>query len=196
MSGIRPNMTPQNQNNEQPLLLLPAPPEKGEKKAEVAERNPQTGQFIPGKPAGPGRPPGLQNFTTRIRNGLAKLSAKDLEGNPVPVEEALAEKVIKMALAGNVRLIELIWAYLDGKPQNSGGGNTFNQMNVYVHNEAEDKRVEDLFEPKDWEKVEIIKPNQKIYEQPASFKTNGENNSRRSAIPEINQQGSAYESSS
>lgn len=189
-------MTPQNDNNAQPLLLLPAPPEKGEKKAEVAERNPQTGQFIPGKPPGPGRPVGLQNFTTRIRNGLAKMSAKDLQGNPVEVEEALAEKVIKMALAGNVRIIELIWAYLDGKPQHSGGNNTFNQVNVYVQNDEEDKRVEDLFEPKDWPKVEIIKPSHKIYEQPTSNKTNGENNSRGSALPEINQQGSAYESSS
>lgn len=188
-------MTPQNQNNDQPLLLLPAPPEKGEKKAEVAERNPQTGQFVPGKPAGPGRPPGLQNFTTRIRNGLAKMSAKDLQGNPVEVEEALAEKVIKMALAGNVRIIELIWNYLDGKPPQTGGGNTYNQVNFYVQNDEEDKRVEDLFEPKDWPKVEIIKPEQIIYEQPASNKTNGKNNRRGSSLPEINQQGSAYEGS-
>lgn len=190
-------MTPQNPNNEQPMLLLPAPQEKGEKKVETDVRDPQSGQFVAGKPPGPGRPVGLQNFTTRVRAGLAKLSAKDVYGNPVEVEEALAEKVIKMALAGNVRMIELIWNYLDGKPPQTGG-NTYNNVNnyVYVRNEAEEKRVEDLFEPKEWPKVEIIKPEQKIYEQPASVKTNGENNSRGSTLSEINQQGSAYEGSS
>jgi hypothetical protein len=179
------------------MLLLPAPRENGEKTVEGEKNNPQTGHFLPGNPGGPGRPMGLQNFTTRVRAGLAKLSAKDVYGNPVEVEEALAEKVIKMALAGNVRMIELVWNYLDGKPPQTGG-NTYNNVNnyVYVRNEVEEKRVEDLFEPKDWPKVEIIKPEQKIYEQPASVKTNGENNSRRSALSEINQQGSAYEGSS
>jgi hypothetical protein len=188
-------MTPQNQNNEQPLLLLPPPLKNGEKTVEEQKNNPQTGHFLPGNPGGPGRPMGMQNFTTRVRNGLAKLSAKDPQGNPVEVEEALAEKVIKMALAGNVRMIELIWNYLDGKPPQTGGGNTYNQVNFYVQNDEEDKRVEDLFEPKDWPKVEIIKPEQIIYEQPASNKTNGKNNRRGSSLPEINQQGSAYEGS-
>ncbi len=186
-------MTPQNQNNEQPLLLLPAPQEKGEKMAEEAERNPQTGQYLPGKPPGPGRPMGLQNFTTRVRNGLAKLSAKDQQGNPVEVEEALAEKVIKMALAGNVRIIELVWNYLDGKPQHTGGS-TYNNVNnfvTFVRNEEEDKRVDDLFEPKEWE-VEIINPKNKDNES-ASDKKDGENNSRRPSLSQGSQQGGAYE---
>ncbi len=187
-------MTPQNQQNDKPLLLLPAPLKKGEKKAEMADRDPDTGQFVPGKPPGPGRPIGLKNFTTRIRDGLARMGAKDAQGNPAPVEEALAEKVIKMALAGDRKMIELIWNYLDGKPQQNGvTQNNVNNFVTFVMSAAEEQRVEDLFEPKDWPEVEIIKTNQKQNGQSTPDKKNGSDNSRRPTLPQVSQQGSAYE---
>jgi hypothetical protein len=52
-------MTPQNPNNEQPMLLLPAPQEKRRKNGwRQPERDPQIGSIhVPGKTLpGPGRP--------------------------------------------------------------------------------------------------------------------------------------------
>lgn len=176
---------------------MPAPLKNGEKTAIKPEKDPENGQFLPGNQGGPGRPVGLKNFTTRVRAGLSKLAAKDVYGNPVEVEEALAEKVIKMALAGDRKMIELIWNYLDGKPSNNGNApNNVNNFVTFVVNEAEEKRVEDLFEPKEWTEVEIIKPKNKEHGQSASDKKNGEDNSRRPALSQGNQQGSAYEGGS
>lgn len=188
-------MTPQNPNNDKPLLLLPAPLKNGEKTAVKPEKDPETGQFMPGNLGGPGRPVGLKNFTTRIRDGLARLGAKDAQGNPAPVEEALAEKVIKMALAGDRKMIELIWNYLDGKPQQNGvTQNNVNNFVTFVMSAAEEQRVEDLFEPKDWPEVEIIKTNQNQNGQSTPDKKNGPDNSRRPTLSQVGQQGSAYES--
>lgn len=189
-------MTPENDKNP-PLLLLPAPPLKnGEKTVNEPDKDPETGFFLPGNSGGPGRPVGMKNFTTRVRNGLSKLSAKDTFGNPVEVEEALAEKVIKMALAGDRKMIELIWNYLDGKPQQNG--NTQNNVNnfvTFVMSAAEEKRVEDLFEPKEWSEVEIINLKNKTNE-PKTSKENGSDHSRGTALSQGSQQGSAYESNS
>ena len=195
--GKRPIMTTENQKNDQPLLLLPAPLKNGEKTAIKPEKDPESGQFVSGNQGGPGRPVGLKNFTTRVKAGLSKLAAKDQQGNPVEVEEALAEKVIKMALAGDRKMIELIWNYLDGKPQNNGGNN-FNGNNfvTFVMSAADEKRIEDLFEPKEWSEVEIIKNSENQNGQSTPDKKNGPDNSGRPALPQVSKQGSAYEGNS
>ncbi len=190
-------MTTQNPKIDPPLLLLPAPSINGEKTAIKPEKDPDTGQFMPGNLGGPGRPVGVRNFTTKVRDALARLGAKDAQGNPVAVEEALVEKVIKMALAGDRKMIELIWNYLDGRPlQNGNTQNNVNNFVTVVMTAAEEKRIEDLFEPKEWpdEKVEIIRnQNTNTHGQSAPDKETGPDNSGRPALPQVNQQRSAYE---
>ena len=190
-------MTNQNQKIDTPLLLLPPPLKNGEKTVFKPEKDPESGKFIEGNLGGPGRPVGMRNFTTKVRDALAKLGAKDHQGNPVAVEEALVEKIIKMALAGDRKMIELIWNYLDGKPlQNGNTQNNVNNFVTVVMTAAEEKRIEDLFEPKEWQenKVEIIK-NIKIKNgQSPPDKKIGEDHSRGTALPQSKQQGSAYES--
>lgn len=187
-----------NEPSATPLLLLPAPIKNGQKTDFKPEKDVETGLFVPGNTGGPGRPVGMKNFTTKVREALGKLGAKDPQGNPLPIEEALVQKVIKMALDGDRKMIELIWNYLDGKPSH-----TFNQTNnvnnfvTVVMSAAEEKRIEDLFEPKEWpsEEVEILR-NTKHHEQPKTNKENGPDNGGRTSLPESKQQGSAYEGSS
>ena len=62
-----------------------------------------------------GRPKGVQNFTTRIREGLLKIA----DGETMTNEELLEMKIFKKAVKqGDNKMIELIWNYLDGKPIN------------------------------------------------------------------------------
>lgn len=149
-----------NNNPKEPVLLLPAgkPPEgpqtplkNGEKRADDA-RNPETGQFLPGNQGGPGRPKGTtKKLKVLVDEALAELGAKDAHGNPVSIEKALVNKIVKMALAGDRKMIELIWNYRDGKPSqpldvlNRNGAIGKRQLS-----DEEIRRVDDIFAPKDW----------------------------------------------
>lgn len=143
-------------NNQKPLLLLPpgqseSPLNNGEKTA-APEKDAKTGQFVSGNVGGPGRPLGSRNFTTKIKAGLARLAAKDAQGNKLPVEDALVDKVIKMALAGDRKMIELIWNHLDGKPPQSIDLTSQGQhINKRKLSDEEIERVDRIFAPKDWE---------------------------------------------
>lgn len=76
-------------------------------------------EFKEGNPGGPGRAPG----TTILRTSLKKILAyqidienpltKDLE--KITVNEAIALKLVKRALEGNLRAIEMIFDRVDGK---------------------------------------------------------------------------------
>jgi hypothetical protein len=73
------------------------------------------GRFKPGTSGNPyGRPHGSKNFMTIIRNGLLQVTENDPD--KIPSEIKLAAKIINMALAGDRKMIELIWNYYDGKP--------------------------------------------------------------------------------
>lgn len=71
-------------------------------------------QFKPGQSGNPsGRPVGVKNFTTKIKEALLKVA----EGTDEPCEVLLVKKILKKAIQdGDSRMIELIWNYLDGKP--------------------------------------------------------------------------------
>ena len=63
-------------------------------------------------PKSPGNA-GSKWFTTQISEALAKIA----EGEKTPGYQQAVEKIRKMIINGNVDLIKLLWAYLDGKPQ-------------------------------------------------------------------------------
>ena len=151
--------------------------------------------FLPGQSGNPaGKVPGTKNLTSRVRNGLLKLGAKDHQGNALPVEEALAQKIIKMALDGDRKMIELVWNYIDGKPpQNIDFTSKGERVGTVVLSAEEEKRIEELFAPR------ILLPsnskenaNNKL--QPN--KSDGTDNSGGNQIPNEQQPRSAYESNS
>ena len=152
----------ENSNEKAPLLI---PPVSGQEQVEQDSRTgtgasttPDTsgkdqvrddsGRFKPGFSGNIiGRPPGIKQLTHRVREKLLMLEAKDEFGNPLPLEEALAQKIVKMAIEGDPKMIQLVWAYLDGRPpQNidltSKGERLAGTMLV---TDEDDLRIEQLF---------------------------------------------------
>ena len=77
------------------------------------------GKWLPGESPNPaGRPPGLKNFTTMVREALVTLSqAKDEKGERISYAATLVKTVLKKAIVDeDVSMVKLIWNYLDGFP--------------------------------------------------------------------------------
>ena len=149
-------------NKQKEVLLLPpgpvakqaeSPLKNGEKWAAEAERDTKTGRFVTGYQGGPGRPKGsTKKLKVIVDEELAEMGAKDAQGNPVSIERALVKKIIKMALAGDRKMIELIWNYRDGKPSQAIDLTSQGQhINKRKLSDEEIERVDSIFAPRDWE---------------------------------------------
>lgn len=79
---------------------------------------PKDKQFKKGESGNPaGRPPGALSFTSKVRAALEKI-AMSKDGEDISYEQLLVKRVLNKAIEqGDGRMIELIWGYLDGKPQ-------------------------------------------------------------------------------
>jgi len=85
------------------------------------------------------------------RNEFAEiLNRKIDESSGRTIGDALAEKIIKMALGGDQQMIKMIWEYMDGKPPKYRGNLEPERPPKRRLSEEEIKRVDDLFAPKPW----------------------------------------------
>lgn len=85
-------------SNEQPIT---------EPKESVDNRL-ENGTFGPHNIANPkGRPPNTYSITDAIHKAIDKTPS---------IKNKLGKKIIDKALAGDLKAIEVIWAYMDGKP--------------------------------------------------------------------------------
>lgn len=198
-------------SQKEPLLLLAAPAPKepqpplinGDKWAAEADRDPKTGRFVPGYQGGPGRPKGVLPMKSLIDEGLMEMGAKDAHGNPVPIEKALVQKIIKMALAGDRKMIEMIWNYRDGKPpQHIDVTSKGQHIGKRKLSDEEIKHVDDLFGPKDWDEPEVELPTQTkidngtINPQPETNAGTGESDAGKDTHAEVGRPRGAYEGDS
>jgi len=147
--------------------------------------------FLPGTSGNPaGKVPGTRNFNTIITDGLKK-EAKDTKGNPLVIEEALAQKIIKMALDGDRKMIELIWNYRDGKPpQNIDVTSKGARVGTVILSAEEERRIEELFAPR--KLLESAKQNGNNTESSNNGSTSSSDNGGP-AIPQGEQPRGAYE---
>lgn len=79
----------------------------------------EKGRIVAGSPPinPAGKPPGTKHLTTKLKEYLKEFRAVDPKtGQKVPLEDALVQKVTKMALDGNERMINLLWDRIEGKP--------------------------------------------------------------------------------
>lgn len=87
-----------------------------QKRAIVAEeervKKYHSASFLPGQSGNPnGRPPGRKNLTTLVREAL-----QNVDDNGVRLEDKFVQNIVKLALRGNLKITELLWAYFDGRP--------------------------------------------------------------------------------
>lgn len=69
-------------------------------------------QFKPGESGNPnGRPMGRKNLTTMVREAL-----QNIDHDGVRLEDKFVQNIVKLALRGNLKITELLWAYFDGRP--------------------------------------------------------------------------------
>jgi len=93
-----------------------------------------------------GRPPG-QPMSSQFQEILSKRITSDKDKT---IADALVEKIIRMALDGDQRMIKLIWEYMDGKPPKYRGDPEPERPPKRGLSEEEIKRIDDLFAPKPW----------------------------------------------
>jgi hypothetical protein len=93
-----------------------------------------------------GRPPG-QPMSSQFQEILSKRITSDKDKT---IADALVEKIIRMALDGDQRMIKLIWEYMDGKPPKYRGDPEPERPPKRELSEEEIKRIDDLFAPKPW----------------------------------------------
>ncbi|HOH62086.1 MAG TPA: DUF5681 domain-containing protein [Bacilli bacterium] len=127
-------------NTENKEVSSDNPINKGEIKDE--EIRDEKGRILPGHTLpGNGKPKGTQHFSTLFKNAL-KEYAKTQQGKEIPYDVAMVNKMIKMALEGNVKCMELIMDRVDGKPKSTI---ELEDSNVYVLSKEDEERVDKLF---------------------------------------------------
>ena len=97
-----------------------------------------------------GRPVG-KSMKSQFQEILDRRIASDTDKT---IADALVEKIIKMALDGDQRMIKLIWEYQDGKPPKWRGDPEPKRPPKRELSEEEIKRIDELFAPKPWPKEE------------------------------------------
>jgi hypothetical protein len=115
--------------------------EKQDKTRIKLKRN-EKGKLLPGQPSlnPKGRPKGSKNFTTKVREALAKIA----DGKSTTREEELIISIINKATGGDSSMAKLIWEQLDGKPV---------QKNIIANEEGETFKM-DVHDEK---AVEVVK---------------------------------------
>lgn len=93
-----------------------------------------------------GRPVG-KSMKSQFQEILDRRIASDTDKT---IADALVEKIIKMALDGDQRMIKLIWEYMDGKPPKWKGDPEPARAPKRELSEEEIKRIDELFGPKPW----------------------------------------------
>ncbi len=84
--------------------------ENGREKV-VVMRN-EKGQLLPGYTPNPyGKPKGTRHMATLLREAVEKIS----DGEDEPADRMIVEKLIQMAIKGNMRAIDYIFDRIDGK---------------------------------------------------------------------------------
>lgn len=74
--------------------------------------------FKPGQSGNPkGKPKGAISFSTRLKSALQQVVETKADGSTITLEDVLVNRIIKRAIEhDSERMMELIWAYYDGKP--------------------------------------------------------------------------------
>jgi vacuolar-type H+-ATPase subunit E/Vma4 len=89
----------------------------------------EKGQIIQGTANYNGRPKGVRNMTTKVREALEKIA----EGKDYTYEEALIKAILKKAIVdGDTTMMRLIWNYFDGMPLQQVNNNVSGVLNIEI----------------------------------------------------------------
>lgn len=162
------SMNPQNNENNQPKVLLleapkdvprseeasrtveankgiseaPSDPSDDRKYGENTGRDPTTGQFLPGNP---GKPMGARHFTTVFREYVREAGAINKDGQKIPFDKLIVKKVISMAVDGNLKAAGMVMDRVDGKVPQTIELNKTERIGVFVMTPKETEDHESIF---------------------------------------------------
>jgi hypothetical protein len=168
------SMSPKNNENNQPkLLLLEAPKsvpkdEQGSSPVEankglseassnpsddrisgqLAGRDPVTGQFLPGNS---GRPYGVRTFSTLFRDAIKEIGGTSKDGQKVPYDKIIAKKIITMAAEGNLKAATMVIDRVDGKVPQSFEVSKTERVGIFIMTPKEIEEHEGIFKRKNVE---------------------------------------------
>lgn len=168
------NMSPKNNENNQPkLLLLEAPKgvprdEQGPSPVEANKglsgalseplddrkygqntgRDPVTGQFLPGNS---GKPLGTRHFSTLFRDAIKEIGGTAKDGQKVQYDKIIAKKIISMAADGNLKAATMVIDRVDGKVPQSFEVSKTERVGIFVMSQKEIEDHEGIFKRKNVE---------------------------------------------
>ena len=88
--------------------------------------------FQPGHSGNPGgRPPGKKLWSTLVREAMQKLDPE----SGLTIEQKAIQNIVKMAEKGHTDMLQLIWAYIDGRP------NQPMDMNITNYQLSDEERI-------------------------------------------------------
>jgi hypothetical protein len=162
------SMNPQNNENNQPKVLLleapkdvprseeasrpveankgiseaPSDPSDDRKYGENTGRDPVTGQFLPGNP---GKPMGARHFTTVFREYVREAGAVNRDGQKIGFDKLIVKKMISMAVDGNLKAAGMVMDRVDGKVPQTIELNKTERIGVFVMTPKETEDHESIF---------------------------------------------------
>jgi len=195
-------MNPQNNENNQPKVLLleapkevprsedasrpveanegiseaPSDPSDDRISGQLAGRDPLTGQFLPGNG---GRPYGVRTFSTLFRDAIKEVGGTSKDGKKVTYDKIITKKIITMAADGDLKAATMVIDRVDGKIPQSFEVNKTERIGVYV------------MTPEEIEDHESIFKRQYVY--PTTNNNIASGNATRNEEDPRSEEGSAYE---
>lgn len=140
------------------------------------DRDPVTGQFLPGNP---GKPLGARHFSTMFRDYVREAGAITKDGQKVGFDKLIVKKMVSMAVDGNLKAAGMVLDRVDGKVPQTFEVNKTERIGILVMTQQEIEDHESIFKRK------YAEPNTKNNNTPSD-------GARNEDTPRVTE-GSAYE---
>jgi hypothetical protein len=141
-----------------------------------SDRDPVTGQFLPGNS---GKPLGSRHFSTMFRDYVREAGAITKDGQKVGFDKLIVKKMVSMAVDGNLKAAGMVLDRVDGKVPQTFEVNKTERIGILVMTQQEIEDHESIFKRK--------------YAEPNTKNNNtSSDGSRNEDTPRVTE-GSAYE---
>lgn len=110
-----------------------------------SDRDPVTGQFLPGNS---GKPLGARHFSTMFRDYVREAGAITKDGQKVGFDKLIVKKMVSMAVDGNLKAAGMVLDRVDGKVPQTFEVNKTERIGILVMTQQEIEDHESIFKRK------------------------------------------------